>query len=285
MSEAVPVLNYSSFYSIRVIPDSPLDSIMAYDLEDVILTFVAIRNSLHRNHYDYSKDEMIAAFLRRLPQKKSRLLSTFLFGPEKFAFVHTVVISKILVDLVKRLQFNAPTKDLNAIEFEENVLDVILIYNEHHYSRFILDPLPDTHELVWSLLLMQKLTGVSEVDYARTGPIKHLIFLRFLRISLGDKYADFEGSLKEMANLDTPHQFLTIFLNIYLLITNKNTFKNVLPQFASDDPAVAIETSFDRIFILNSFNLACHELNKTKPYLIYVAKKQFTAPKINPVKS
>lgn len=38
-----------------------------------------------------------------------------------------------------------------------------------------------------------------------------------------------------------------------------------------------IITSYDRVFILNSFDLGCYELQKTKPYLTYIATKEYRA--------
>lgn len=37
-----------------------------------------------------------------------------------------------------------------------------------------------------------------------------------------------------------------------------------------------ISTSFDRIFVLNQFNLACHELQSKAPFLKYIATKQLS---------
>lgn len=46
---------------------------------------------------------------------------------------------------------------------------------------------------------------------------------------------------------------------------------------------VAIDSKFDRIFILNSFNLACFELEKGTSNLKYIAKKQFCELLIKPI--
>lgn len=43
-----------------------------------------------------------------------------------------------------------------------------------------------------------------------------------------------------------------------------------------------IETSFDRVFILNSFNQACFELQKGTSNLIYISQKQFRELRLKP---
>lgn len=236
MSKAIPILNFSEFYPNSKIPSQPLDLVAEFDIEEVILTMVALRNSLERNHYDLRKDEMVASILAKLPSSKSKRLSGMLFGKHEFALVHSVVISKILVDLFGKLSSNQPSLDIEKDDYEERILDVILVYNEIQYNHLLVEGKPDSHELVWGLMMMQKLSGFNEVDYARTGPIKHLILLRYLRITLGDKFQKLEKSLKETIGLNNIHQFLGIFINIYTFLSNKKNPIVLLPRISEEDP-------------------------------------------------
>lgn len=238
MSKVVPVVCYRQFYPNAELPSQPLDLIEGFDIEDVILTMVALRNSLERNHYDFSKDKMVASLLAKLPLAKSKRLGAMLFGKDHFVLVHSVVISKILVDLFRKLPFNQPSLDIGKDDYEERILDVILVYNEHQYNNLIVDGIitPDSYELVWGMMMQQRLSGFSEVDYARTGPIKHLILLRYLRIALGEKFQKLEMSLKENVGLDNIHQFLVIFINIYAFLSNKKNSHLILTEVSQEDP-------------------------------------------------
>jgi len=99
---------------------------------------------------------------------------------------------------------------------------------------------------------------------------------------------DFEemlkNSIQKKENKLSNYKAAKDFKEWWLLVVYSDGGSSSAFKISENSLSSAIETSFDRIFILNSFNLACHELIKTNPYLIYVAKKQFTAPKINPVK-
>lgn len=236
VSKAIPVLNYSQFYPDAKIPSQPLDLITGFDIEEVILTMVALRNSIERNRYDLRKDEMIASMFAKLPSSKSKRLIPMLFGKQGFALIHSVVISKILVDLLRRLPFNQPILDIEKDDYEERILDVILVYNERHYNHLLLEGLPDSHELVWGLAMMQNLSGFNEVDYARTGPIKHMILLRYIKLTLGNRFIELEKNLKDNIGLDSIYQFLGIFINIYAFLTNKQNPFLLLPQVSRDDP-------------------------------------------------
>ncbi|WP_293312325.1 hypothetical protein [Pedobacter sp. UBA5917] len=236
MNEAIPVLNYSIFYPGYPMPGDPLKLIETFDLEQVILTMVALRNSLERNRYDFKNDILVQSILVKLPNTKAERVMQFLSGKKPFALVHSVVISKILVDLFKNLKNNQPKEDITEGEYEQRLLDLILIYNEHHYNHVVLEGKPHTHELVWSLMMMQDLSGFDEVDYARTGTIKHMVFIRFLQESLGEKYPLLEKSLKETTGLDSIYQFMSIFLHLFVHLAKREQPVLLLPQIAREDP-------------------------------------------------
>lgn len=67
-----------------------------------------------------------------------------------------------------------------------------------------------------------------------------------------------------------------------LLVYSEGGFSSGF-KVAEDSITCAIESSFDRIFVLNAYNLSCYELFKTDPFLRYNAKKQFRAPRILPI--
>jgi hypothetical protein len=236
VSQAIAALNYSLFYPGRKLPEQPLGLIIGYNIEEVILTMVALRNSLERNRYDFLRDSLVLSIINKLPANKAQRLRNFLARDQGFGLVHGVVITKILVDLFKALGLNNPTLDIGEGDYEEKLFDLILVYNEYHYSNLLDDGAPDTHELVWALMMMQTISGMGEVNYARTGSIKHLIFLQFLKESLGRDFKKLEDSLKENVGLSTVYQFLGIFITLFYHVTKKNEPTLLLPQISDEDP-------------------------------------------------
>ncbi|SKB40648.1 hypothetical protein [Daejeonella lutea] len=236
MATAVPILNYSTFYPNWEIPARPLDLVGDFNIEEVILMLVALRNSLERNRYDLQHDNMVSALISELPTEKSTRLRSFLFGNPQFTLIHSVVISKVLVDLFRQLSSNKPILDFEKGHYEERILDLILIYNEQHYDNMLGERAQDSHELVWGLMMMQNLSGVNEIHYARTGPIKHLIFLRYLRTTVGKHFMRFEQSLKDSTGMGNINQFLAIFLSIFSFLTKRDVPNSLLPQIDLEDP-------------------------------------------------
>lgn len=237
MNSLIPVLNYTTFYEGYQPPPVPIDLFNGYDLEEVILTLVGIRNSLEKNDYIYEKDGAINAIINCLPTESAERLKQFIYRKPGFSLVQPAVIDKILVDLFSRLSTNeVPLTIPNGGQFELCILDVLLSYNESHYDNGIVDRMNNSHELVWNLTMMQGMTGVSKVDFVRTGPIKHLVMLDFLRKSLGDKFPALQKSLQEKAGLANIYQFLGTFLHIFSYIENNNGKETLLPQIQKEDP-------------------------------------------------
>lgn len=237
MSKAIAVLNYSVFYPGSKIPEKPLDLLLGYDVEEVILTMVALRNSVQNSRYNFLADPIVVAIIEKLPANKAERLKSFLAPYPRFALVTGVVITKILVDLFKLLGSNRPTLALDDRDYEEKILDIVLVYNEYHYNNRLVEGLDDSHELVWAVMMMQNFSGMNEVDYARTGSIKHLIFLRYLRESLGKDFQKLEDSFNKNVGINTLNQFLAILTTLFFYVTKKNQSPLLLPQISEKDPS------------------------------------------------
>lgn len=240
MNKAIPVLNYSTFYVGSKPSEHPIEMFDGYDVEDVILTMVGIRNSLERSNYDYEKDGAIKAIMGCLPPEKANRLKYFIYCKPGFSLVQPAVIDRILVDLFRRLNADMVTKRIFGDgHFEQCILDVLLSYNEFHYSNNIVDDIVNSHQLVWKLVMMQGVSGIDKVDFARTGPIKHLVMLDFLRKSLGKQFPLLQESLEKEAKLDNIHQFLGTFLQLFSYLENHKGKEILLPQIQSNDPLKA----------------------------------------------
>lgn len=218
-SKLFPVLNYSSFYQTKTVPPVSLEKLMDFNLEEVIILFILLRNAVNRETPTDTSHPVIKALIFRLGNNKSTRAMSFLTNQTApYVLTHSVVISKIVTDLFKIIKFNAPKEGMNSIKLEQAIFDVLLIYNEYHYEG-TLEPQPDDHQVVWRLLLMQNISGLNEIDYTRTAIPKHLIFDKFLKTKLGDKYKTFENVLQEKTGINNPLEFLVILLNVYLAAT------------------------------------------------------------------
>lgn len=96
--------------------------------------------------------------------------------------------------------------------------------------------------------------------------------------------SDFEktvfNAIKKKENRLTAYNENTSLTACWLLLVYSEGGLSSGFKVNEDSLSIPVETSFDRIFILNSFNLACYEVSKTPPYLKYIAQKQFKAPLI-----
>lgn len=237
MYRAIPVLNYSTFYAGYKPSEHPIEIFDGYDMEFVILTMVGIRNSLESCNYDYEKDGAIRAIMGCLPPERAKRLKYFIYCKPGFSLVQPSVIDRILVDLFLKLNANTVTRDIpDNGQFEQNILDVLLSYNELHFSNDIAEHIVNSHELVWTLAMMQGVSGVDKVDFARTGPIKHMVMLDFLRKSLGKQFPVLQESLEKKAKLGNIHQFLGTFLHLFSYLESYKGGETLLPQIQRNDP-------------------------------------------------
>lgn len=239
MENLIPVLNYSFFYPGFEVPTDPLSMFDGYDVEILILAIVGIRNSLERNGYRYDTDGAMAIIFGNLPPERSARLKHFLFGNPSYSLIQPAVVDKMLADLFPRLLDQKKTREIQDGQFEQRLLDVILCYNQAHYYNDSFGALTDSHELVWSLSMMQGVSGVSKVDFSRTGPIKHFIMLDFLRKSLGERFNELEQSLKDNTGLENIHYFMGSFLDIFAFLEKQKGKENLVPHIAKNDPLLA----------------------------------------------
>lgn len=226
-----PVLNYSSFYQTKTIPTVPLDLLKEFDLEKVVVMFILLRNAINKKVPTDVSNPVIQAIISRLGKIKSNRVMAFLTNSEEpFVLTQSVVISKIVTDLFKIIKFNSPRESMNSAKLEQAIFDVLMIYNEFQYEA-TLNPKPDDHQVVWEILLMQEISGLNEIDYTRTAVPKHLIFDKFLKIRLGEKYKIFERILLKKTGVTIPLEILVILLNVYLTATqSENGLVSIDPK-------------------------------------------------------
>lgn len=219
MKNIHPVLMYTNFYQNKPIPDDPLSQLGLFNFEEVILVLILLKNSLNPKKLESIENETFKTLISRLPKVKQKRLLLFLANPTiPYALTNGIVVSKIITDVIKLLKYNDPKIEITSVEFEENLLDVILAYNENHYTAK-LEPQPDDHQVLWKLLLMQDISGIDIVTFSRTSVPRQLVFHKFLQLKMGDKFAEFEDNLREVTGVSNIHEFILILLKIYALAT------------------------------------------------------------------
>lgn len=226
-------MNYSTFYVGYEPPETPLDLLKGYDLEIVILTIVGLRNSLDKNKYQHGRDGAIESIIKSLPPERAKRLKYFIYNEHGFSLVQSAVIDKILVELFPMLKDNLITRELNDGQFEQRILDVLLSYNEYYYDNDIVGRLEASHELVWTLVMMQGVSRVSKLEFARTGLIKHLLMLDFLKKTLGKNFIRLQKSLRDKTGLFNIYYFILTFRHIFDFLENNNA---LVPRFQKEDP-------------------------------------------------
>lgn len=213
---------YTNFYENRSIPEDPISQLSLFDLEEVILVLILIKNSLNPKKLENLENNTLKALITRLPKPKQKRLLLFLANPKiPYALTNGIVISKVITDVIRLLKYNDPKTDINSIELEENLLDVILAYNEIHYAAK-LEPKPDDHLVLWKLLLMQDISGIDMVTFSRTSVPRQMTFNKFLQFKMGDSFAEFEDNLRSATGVSNIHEFILIFLKIYALGTQSH---------------------------------------------------------------
>lgn len=236
MKRLIPVLNYSTFYVGHDPPNNPLNMLEGYDLEIVILTLVGIRNSLDKNKGQHARDGAIESIISGLPQERAKRLKYFMHSKHRFALVNLAVIDKILVDVFPKLQDGKITREFHDGQFEQRLLDVLLSYNELFYYNDVEEKLEIGYKLIWTLVMMQGVSRVSKVDFARTGIIKHMLMLDYLRRSLGENFITLQKSLRAKAGLPDIYYFLSWFKHIFLFLESPEGREAYLPRLDINDP-------------------------------------------------
>jgi len=242
------VITYNVFYQTSFEGTDPLTQISFFDLQDVVLTLILIANDT-KNRKN-SNTHVNETFIHRLPAAKAFRLKRFISkdGIDNFFLTTPTVIAHIITDIYKLIPYNKPKFNADHPGFEEMLLDVILIYNERQYPEVGIGPKINSHDQIWRIMLMQDITGVSNVHYARTANIKHLLFIEFLRGSLGENFTTVENTFGKHTRLPSIYTFVLSFINLFVAIENK--FKesgSSLIWFDKDTPTYQLLKNFQMI--------------------------------------
>lgn len=225
----LPVLIWKDFYDKKPLPSFPLAMLEEYELDDIVHVCIWFKNSLE---IPGKKQDLNDTLINRLPYLKGKKLKRLLKISD---ITQPVVIDHLLADVFRSHSLKTGGKDIEKPDFEEAMLDVVLAFNELHYNRQLAKYPADSCEGMWSIALAQGLTGLDNIDYARTANIKHLIFARFLRKYLNENYEKVEKSFFQKTGLESFYSFIHTIAGFYLSIEGNQAKHLILPSFSSED--------------------------------------------------
>lgn len=248
-SNLYPALTYKEFYGVQYNGKNALENAARFDFEDIIVALILILNDVSKR-LDGTID-VNGTFVRRLPTFKAIRLRQYMLRHqvEGFLLTNGTVIAKIITELITILPQSGDLLPATDILFEETLLDLILIFNERQYPETGRKLHFNTHESIWELMLMQDITGLTNIHYARTSNIKHLVFIQFLKERLGEGFLALESNFKKQTNVEGLYVLALTLVTLYVKIEDK--FKepgNPIVLIEKNDSIYSFLKSFDLVF-------------------------------------
>jgi len=227
------VLIYSLFYG-HAVPAKSLDLLSGLDRDEILKFLIKLKIAISRINLRNLHHPFIQEVIAVLPSSSRQKLIAFLASDElAYYLTNSDVINSIIADILNNeIPHEGPASQ------QENLatvlLDLIMIYNEHHFKTINIGSRPDDHALLWELMLMQEINAVNKAAYVRNGIGKQAIFLEFLKYKLSDRFKEFEKRIctKIGVNtlLDVPYQFVTLQVEHDKVARTWNPLLAVLPN-------------------------------------------------------
>ncbi|QEH39415.1 hypothetical protein [Chitinophaga sp. XS-30] len=214
------VLVYSQFYPDPT-PQKDVSRLLKWDRDMVLRMLISIKlvcQHMSRNH-QHSFAEKLIQFLP--PQRDTRL-----DDGSAIRITNKTVVLKIMADLLNQ-PCTAAASDVFGAAFYRDILNTILIYNEHQFPYAGLGNQKLRHIDAWTVEMMQELNAENVHAYARIGGIKQLIYIQFLKEKFGNDYPAFEQEVVSFTGLSSMYEIALLFMN--LEIAYQKAIKNDVP--------------------------------------------------------
>lgn len=286
--QLTPILTWSSFYRDKPLPKDSLEYFREFSLDDLVQILIWVKNSLE---IPAQYPDFVHALVRRMEETKKADLQHQL---QQTRISTPIVIDKILVEIFRTHTLKTSNRSMDEIGFEDQLLDLILYFNDVHYESHYLPLEAASLESMWSLSLAQAYTGLDNVNYVRTANIKHLIFLKFLKLHFGEHYKTIEDSFRQKTGLSGFYDLAFTLSRFYLTTQSVEASQMVLPNMSSEHCLVLEQLSLvvdlvnlpdsqfnigrlvglpyyksnSRVYVLSRNNFA-FALEKSWPYFLY----------------
>jgi hypothetical protein len=230
------ILIYTLFYQTNELPAKNLDLLKGLNRDNILRFLIAIRTAVARHKGPSIKQLFIQRFIKNLPKSTQKRVLTFL-TQDNHAYFLTVPL--IITQIITEVLNQAPEKEIPEKNIESYfalaMLDVIMIYNDHHFKILNIGNRTDSHELIWEMMLMQEINGDNAASFVRSGIIKQVIFLEFLKAELGTKYRDFEAAVSVALGAASISAYPILFVALQVVQDRQSTVPVPLVPITKQD--------------------------------------------------
>jgi len=270
------ILIYSLFYNKSDTPSKDLNRISGINRDDALRFLIKLKIAVSRMSGRNIDHPFILQVIATLPPDLGKRLYAMLSAPALGDFLtHPVVINSIIADILSQTNPGAAQNQVSNSELAAAMLDLVMIYNEHHFKTLNIIGRPDDHDLLWEMMLMQNINAVNQAAYVRNGISKQVIFLEFLKYKLGDRFVEFEQRIARLTGInkliDIPYQFVQLQSEQDKLAGSSNPLLAVMPEnpmyevfekleLSIDADNKRVEDALSRLYITPFLRLSDHKL-------------------------
>ena len=253
------VLIYTQYYGTDQLPPKDLAKIRGLNRDNVLRFLIAVKIAVTKTSGGNIEHAYVRLLLRDLPKEHGNRLATMLSTDSQAYFLsHPVVIDQILADILNEAQETEVPRLNQVWYFALALLELLMIYNDHHYRQVLVADRPDSHELVWEIMQLQNINGNNQASFVRSGIIKQAIFLEFLKFYLGDRYKEFDQQMAAMIGIKALSNSALLYIQLqvaqdsiaktdkpWVIVTPKDEIYPVLHQLRLVIDVQAKEGTFD----------------------------------------
>lgn len=196
------ILIYTQFFGTTTLPPKNLDKIKGIDRDNIYRFLISVKIAITKTYGKNITHPFVQLLIKNLPRNHASRLATMLsMDNQAYFLTHPVVINQIIADLLNEPQ-DELIPGINQLEyFAVVMLELLMIYNDHHFKTLDIGKSPDNHDMVWKMMQMQNINGNNPASFVRCGMIKQAIYLEFLKEALGKKYEAFDEQMSTMIGI------------------------------------------------------------------------------------
>jgi len=229
-----PILTYSVYHNVP--PEKlGITRLSSWDVGTAIEAVIKLKNAYDDKGFTHL---FVKSFFANLSEGYRSKLAAAMnrFGPDVM-LVSAVSTAKIVVDFVNSVNSGERELGQRRAGATDEILDIILEYNERQYRSTGIGTVPDSQEQIWELMMMQSPNGYNQRQYVRTGAAKQFLFLEFLKVEIGDRYPAFVKEVLAMTGAVEVRNLIILFLA--LLKQEEHNYSDNRPYIAigPDNPA------------------------------------------------
>jgi hypothetical protein len=267
MAQIEAVLTYTFFHNNIELPSCNVSILKRFSKNAVLKFFISLNLAIQETNDSGITHLFIKNILQMLPDSYREKAKGFV---QRHRFSSKPVIDEILVDIINSKEFG--NDGLDKL-FVISAFDIVLIYNEYRYSPLGLGIKSDSLELIWKMHIYQGLNAEKQHAYARTGTVKQLTFIGFLKNHLND-YITFEQKLLRYTGLRSLYDNTLIFTS--LIVSYQKAIKTDVPNvhIPPDHDLYKILHDIDVVIDYNSEIVDISSIT-TKPFIKLIDKSLY----------